>query len=97
MLVNCYSSGNIKGTYLGGIMGAISGDYPAKCINCYYLKSDTVNNSVGGIGITEVTQDLIDSLNGYILNNEEGYVTTDWKTWALDENGNPTLVKRKET
>jgi hypothetical protein len=72
-------------------------------INCYYLKSNTVSYSVGkrnadadelisATGITEVTKEMIDSLNEYIENNPDGLGTTDWKKWALDKDGNPTFV-----
>lgn len=106
MLVNCYSNGNINGTYSGGIMGAHSWRRTGPAgtgINSYYLKSDTVNYSVGrrnadadelieSIGIEEVTQDIIDSLNTYIENDPDALGTTDWKKWALDKDGNPTFV-----
>lgn len=94
MIVNCYSSGNIKGTNAGGIIGKLlKNENVTVFINCYYLKSNTVNNSIGGTEITKVTQaDLIEPLNKYIEDNEHGYVTIDWKTWALDKNGNPILV-----
>lgn len=107
LLVNCYSSGNIKGTYSGGILGSHNWKNSGKAgtgINTYYLKSVTVNFSVGkrntdteemieSTRLDTVTEDVINSLNAYIENDPDEYGTTDWKKWELDKNGNPTFVE----
>lgn len=101
VLVNCFSSGRIKGTYAGGLVGSHNwNNTAAQGTNCYYLTSDTVTNSVGKKGqnmnataLTKVTQEVIDAINIYIEEDPDGIGTTNWKKWTLDENGDPTFVK----
>lgn len=98
-LVNCYSSGNISGTYPGGLMGAHAWNSKAGTgINSYYLLSDTVSNSVGkstqaieSTALTAVTQTIIDNLNEYIEENTDDIDTTGWVKWVLNKNSEPTL------
>ena len=100
-IINCYSSGKIFGTYAGGIVGRHGWNKTAaEAKNCYYLLSDTVSNSSGdskqtmnAIGIEKLTTTEIDVLNSYIENDPDGVVTTDWKRWELDKNGNPSFVE----
>ena len=97
VMTNCYSSGNISGSYPGGLLGQRKWgtDDVATGTNCYYLLSDTVTNSVGksnqsmnATALEKLTETEINVLNNYI----KQLGTADWKMWALDKNGNPTFV-----
>lgn len=99
---NCYSSGNISGTYPGGLLGKRNwgGTGAATGTNCYYLLSETVTNSVGKSGqsmnstaLEKLTETEINVLNNYIENDPDAIGTTNWKKWELDNDGNPNFVK----
>ena len=51
---NCYNTGTVTGTddYVGGVVGYISGGDGAiaSVTNCYFLKTDDVNENLSGIG-----------------------------------------------
>ena len=99
-MINCYSSGNISGIYVGGLLGQRSwGGVIATGINCYYSLSDTVTNSIGksgqsmnAIALEKLTEEEIKVMNNYIENDSDGLGTNEWKKWTLDGNGNPSFV-----
>ncbi len=57
MVINCYNLGTVTGTSnLGGIIGYVTSgfvptDFYATITNCYYLKTDSVNASLNGVGV----------------------------------------------
>ena len=97
---NCYSTGNISGTYVGGIVGRhYWSPTVAEGKNCYYLLSDTISNSVGktdqsmnATAVEKLTETEINVLNEYIKEYSDGLGTTEWKKWTLDNNGIPKFI-----
>ena len=65
--------------------------------NCYFLKSNTVQQSAGknitvnATMLEELTNETIDELNTYITNNST--LTSEWKKWTI-ENRNPQFMKK---
>ena len=97
--INVYSTGNITGTTIGGIVGAALWNNASqnKFENCYFLKSSTVQQSAGkniavnATMLEELTNETIDELNTYITNNST--LTSEWKKWTI-ENRNPQFMKK---
>lgn len=97
--INCYSTGNLSGTYVGGIIGnGLWGNVDGSTvINCYYLKNATVTKAYGlkpaieATGLDKLTQTQIDEINAYIDANQgsEEVDTTGWRKWKLGADGNP--------
>lgn len=67
--------------------------------NCYFLKSNTVqqdagkNITVNATMLEELTNETIDELNTYITNNST--LTSGWKKWTI-ENRNPKFMEEME-
>ena len=99
--INVYSTGNITGTTIGGIVGAALWNNASqnKFENCYFLKSNTVqqdagkNITVNATMLEELTNETIDELNTYITNNST--LTSEWKKWTI-ENRNPKFMEEME-
>ena len=99
--INVYSTGNITGTTIGGIVGAALWNNASqnKFENCYFLKSNTVqqdagkNITVNATMLEELTNETIDELNTYITNNST--LTSGWKKWTI-ENRNPKFMEEME-
>lgn len=98
--INVYSTGNITGIEkTGGIMGGAMWNHPSyQFENCYFLKSNTVQQSAGSnvtvnaTMLEELTSETIDALNTYITNNST--LTSGWKKWTI-ENQKPLFVYEK--
>ena len=90
--INVYSTGNITGDIVGGIIGSAMYNNSAvnKFENCYFLKSDTVDKSSGKNIVVDakmlekLTNTEIDEINNYIQTNKE--TTEEWKKWKLEGN-----------
>ena len=93
--INVYSVGNMTGNIVGGIIGRAlwNNTTQNKFENCYFLKSDTVQQSAGSsitvnaIMLDNLTNATINELNAYISNNNS--LTIEWKKWKLGENEYP--------
>ena len=98
--MNVYSTGNITGIEkIGGILGGAMWNHPSyQFENCYFLKSNTVQQSAGSnvtvdaTMLEELTNETIDALNAYITNNST--LTSGWKKWTI-ENQKPLFVYEK--
>ena len=96
--INVYSAGNITGSTIGGIVGAaIWNNVSAnKFENCYFLKSNIVQQSAGknitvnATMLEELTDETINELNTYITNNST--LTSGWKKWTI-ENHKPQFIE----
>lgn len=93
--INVYSTGEITGNRVGGIVGGALWNNTSqnKFENCYFLKSDTVQQSAGhniavnAIILDKLTNTAINELNNYISNNNT--LTIEWKKWKLEKNKYP--------
>ena len=92
---NCYNAGELEGSNIeAAIIGYGSGGYvlQGKILNCFFLDTTDVS-SVYTIATNDSTrmsknemqsQNFVDKLNNYILNNSKG-----WTKWVLGETGYP--------
>ncbi len=96
--INVYSAGNITGSTIGGIVGAAMWNNVSanKFENCYFLKSNIVQQSAGknitvnATMLEELTDETINELNTYITNNST--LTSGWKKWTI-ENHKPQFIE----
>ena len=99
-LVNCFSTGTISGraVYKGNLIG-YTANAQLELINTYNIDNgfkEVGNGSYEGTVETKTleeikTQGFVDLLNGY--KDDSGNYPTDWKKWALREDGYPTFVE----
>ena len=101
---NCYNTGAVKaidsGTYLfaGGVAGNV---WEGTVKNCYYLKTDTINNGLFGIGdVSGDTADAAEGLTDAQMKQESSFANWDFGIWAIDfakNNGYPYLSWQTST
>ena len=96
---NCYSGNEIIGDKAGGIHGIVYIGGGTTIKNSFFLKSDYVTSGIANsssdsiIGLTTLTQEIIDKLNTYIDTDPDAIGTTEWSKWKIDTEGNPEFVK----
>ena len=96
-IYNCCNMGTISGNQsIGGIIGrsgAGTGSYTQymPIIKNTYSMPETLNG-IGNISTSEVItsetniENIINSLNTYINNSEDGINKSSWKNWSINEN-----------
>ncbi|MGM9937894.1 MAG: GLUG motif-containing protein, partial [Candidatus Ornithomonoglobus sp.] len=47
---NCYNTGDVSGSNDSSVVGGVCGYNDGTITNCYYLKTDTINNDINAIG-----------------------------------------------
>ena len=100
---NCYNTGNLSGTTIGGIVGGVNNNGWGQKAQYLYVNQVYYLNTVAGNGIGrgntdegEIhainninTTEFVNTLNNYKDSN--GQYPTEWKKWRLGEEGYPVF------